>query len=69
MEKKMLINGMMCNHCKKTVEKALAAVPGVSEAVVDLEAKTATITLTQDVADDVLMAAVKAKDFTPVQML
>lgn len=65
----MLVHGMMCNHCKMTVEKALKAVPGVADAVVDLEAKTATVTLRQDVPDDVLMAAVKAKDFTPVQML
>lgn len=69
MEKTMLVHGMMCNHCKMTVEKALKAVPGVADAVVDLEAKTATVTLRQDVPDDVLMAAVKAKDFTPVQML
>lgn len=69
MEKKMLIHGMMCNHCKMTVEKALKAVPGVADASVDLEAQTATITLTQDVSDEALMAAVKAKDFTPVKML
>lgn len=29
MEKTMQINGMMCNHCKMTVEKAIKAVPGV----------------------------------------
>lgn len=69
LEKKMLINGMMCNHCKMTVEKALKAVPGVADAQVDLDAKTATIALNGDVSDEALMAAVKAKDFTPVKML
>lgn len=69
MEKKMMINGMMCGHCKATVEKALAAVDGVSACVVDLEAKMATITLDKDVADEVLFDAVKAKRFTPVKML
>lgn len=69
MEKKMLINGMMCAHCKATVEKALVAVEGVSACTVDLEAKTATITLTADIADEVLFEAVKAKRFTPVKML
>lgn len=69
MEKKMMINGMMCGHCKATVEKALAAVDGVSACVVDLEAKTAIITLDKDVADEVLFDAVKAKRFTPVKML
>ena len=69
MEKKLLINGMMCAHCKMTVEKALKAVPGVVDAVVDLPSKTATITLSADVADAVLMDAVRAKDFTPGRML
>ena len=45
MEKKMVINGMKCMHCKATVEKALKEVPGVSDAEVDLDEKTATITL------------------------
>ncbi len=69
MEKKMLVDGMMCNHCKMTVEKALKAVEGVTDAVVDLEAKTAAIQLDREVADQVLMDAVAAKKFTPVKMI
>lgn len=69
MEKKMLIEGMMCNHCKAAVEKNLAKVPGVSACVVDLEAKTATITLENDVADALLMDVVKKLDFKPIKML
>ena len=69
MEKKLLVNGMMCNHCKMTVEKALSGVPGVTNAVVDLEAKTATVTLAGDVADAALFDAVKAKGFEPVKVL
>ena len=69
MEKTMRIDGMMCNHCKMTVEKALKAVPGVADAVVDLEAKTAKITLNGDVSDQQLMDSVSAKDFTPVGMV
>ena len=69
MEKKLLVEGMMCNHCKATVEKALSGVPGVTSAVVDLEAKTATVTLSQDVADSALFDAVKAKGFDPVKVL
>ena len=57
MTKTMTINGMMCAHCQAHVEKALNAIDGVT-AVVDLEAKTATVTLTHDVADDVLKNAV-----------
>ena len=32
MEKKMLIDGMKCMHCKASVEKALKGVAGVKEA-------------------------------------
>lgn len=69
MEKKMLVEGMSCNHCKMSVEKAISAVPGVSGCVVDLASKTATITLQEDVADEKLMEAVRGADFTPVKML
>ena len=69
MEKKMLIEGMMCPRCKAAVEKNLGKVPGVSACVVDLEAKTAAITLENDVADSVLMDVVKNLDFKPVKML
>ena len=37
------VDGMSCNHCKKRVEKALQALDGVHEAVVDLEAGTAEV--------------------------
>ncbi len=69
MEKKMIVEGMSCNHCKMSVEKAISAVPGVSACVVDLASKTATITLQADVADQALMDAVRGADFTPVKML
>ena len=42
--------GMMCKHCQAHVEKALAAVAGVETVTVDLEAKTAAVTGTADVA-------------------
>ena len=69
MEKQLLIEGMMCNHCKMSVEKVLGAVPGVSSAAVFLEAKTATVVCDESVTDDALFAAVEKKGFTPVKML
>ena len=57
MTKTMVIEGMMCAHCKAHVEKALNALEGVS-ATVDLEAKTAHITLSSPVSDDTLRNAV-----------
>ncbi len=56
MEKKLIIQGMMCAHCQAHVEKALNAVPGVT-ATVDLESKTATVTGECD--DAALTAAVE----------
>ena len=58
MEKKLIVEGMMCAHCSSRVEKALSEVDGVSAAHVDLESKTATVTLTANVADEVLSKAV-----------
>lgn len=69
MEKKMVINGMKCMHCKATVEKALKEVPGVSDAEVDLDEKTATITLEKNISDDVLLEKVREKGFEPVRIV
>ena len=51
METVIYVNGMMCPHCKANVEKACKAVPGVTDAVVDLQAKNVTVTGTADTAD------------------
>lgn len=37
------IEGMECNHCKATVEKAITALEGVESVTVDLASKTATV--------------------------
>ena len=37
------IDGMQCNHCKMTVEKALGGLNGVTSVDVSLENKNATI--------------------------
>jgi Cu+-exporting ATPase len=55
MEKKVLIEGMMCQHCRSHVDQALNALPGVT-ATVDLDTKTAVVT--GDVSDDAIRAAV-----------
>lgn len=63
MEKKLHVEGMMCMHCKASVEKVLSAVPGVSAVAVDLEAKSATVTCEASVLDADLIAAVEKKGF------
>ena len=64
MTKTLKVEGMMCMHCEATVKKALEALEGVAEAKVSHTEGTAVVTLTADVADDVLKAAVEAKDYT-----
>lgn len=66
MKKVLKVDGMMCAHCQMHVQKALAAVDGVAEAVVDLEKKQAEVSLAKDVPDQVLMDAVTEAGYTPV---
>ena len=63
MTKTMTIEGMMCGHCEATVKKALEALDGVSQAEVSHEANTAVVTLSGDVSDEALKAAVEEKDY------
>ncbi|MDO4459944.1 MAG: heavy metal translocating P-type ATPase [Clostridia bacterium] len=63
MTKTMNIQGMMCPHCEANVKKTLEAIEGVESAVVSHEAGTAVVTLTAEVADEVLKSAVEAKDY------
>jgi len=58
MTKVISIEGMMCNHCTGTVQKALEAVEGVKAVTMSLEQKNATVELASDVADEVLIRAV-----------
>ena len=55
MKKKVLIEGMMCQHCVAHVTKALNALPGVT-AEVDLDSKSAVVT--GDASDDAIRTAV-----------
>lgn len=44
METVIKVEGMMCTHCKVRVESVCKAVAGAQDAVVDLQAKTVTVT-------------------------
>ncbi len=56
------IEGMSCNHCRATAEKALLSVPGVESATVSLDTKLAHVTGTA--SPDALAAAISAVGFT-----
>jgi copper chaperone CopZ len=56
------VTGMTCEHCVRSVTNALKDVPGVSEAVVSLDEKKATVTGDEvDVAK--LIAAVEEEGY------
>lgn len=66
MKKILTVEGMMCAHCQSHVQKALEGVAGVTAVNVDLEAKKATVEMAEDVADELLAAAVKDAGYEPV---
>ncbi len=63
MEKTIKVEGMMCQHCVKHVTEALSGVAGVESVEVSLEAGTAKVSCAADVADEALLAAVRAADY------
>ena len=68
MTKTMKIEGMMCAHCTGRVEKALAAIDGVSAVEMSLEGKSATLTLSKDVDNQVLTDAVTQAGYEVVSV-
>ena len=65
MEKKVVIEGMMCQHCRAHVDKALNAIPGAS-ATVDLDSKTAVVA--GDVSDEAIRAAVEEAGYKVISI-
>ena len=65
MEKKVIIEGMMCMHCRAHAEKALNAIEGVT-ATVDLESKTAIVT--GEVSDEAIKAAIAEAGYQVVSI-
>ena len=68
MEKRMKIEGMMCEHCEARVKKALEAVQGVAGVQVSHKEGTAVVTCNSDVADEILKKAVEDQDYTVISM-
>ncbi len=68
MTKTMKIEGMMCGHCEARVKKVLEALEGVESADVSHEKGTAVVSMTQEVADDVLKKAVEDQDYQVIEI-
>ncbi len=56
------IQGMNCHHCRATVEKAIAATPGVDSVSVDLDSAKAVVS--GSASSESIMAAVHAAGFS-----
>ena len=63
MVKTLKVEGMMCPHFEKRVQKALEALEGVESAVASHEAGTAVVTLSAPVSDEALKKAVEEQDY------
>ena len=65
METVIKVEGMMCKHCKARVEQVCKAVPGTVDAVVDLMAKT--VTVTGEASIEALKQAIIEADYEVVE--
>jgi len=68
MKKVIFVEGMMCQHCAARVKNALLSVEGVIDVVIDLEAKTATATLSGEANDSSLKAVIEASGYTVTEI-
>lgn len=57
------ISGMHCNHCVRSIDRALRAVPGVSAVEVDLAGGAANVTHAEQTALPSLEAAVESAGY------
>lgn len=67
MKKIVTVEGMMCAHCQAHVQKALAALEGVTAVEVSLENKEACVSMDADLPDQLLMDAVTEAGYTAVK--
>lgn len=68
MSKTIIIEGMMCKHCEAHVKKTLEAMPQVVSAEVSHEKGTATVTLNEKIADEVLKNAIEEQDYKVIEI-
>lgn len=62
------IEGMQCNHCKMSVEKALSKIDGIENVEVSLEKKQATIEVNRNVSDEIIKSAIEEEGFKVIEI-
>ncbi len=63
MEKIFKVDGMMCPHCEAHVTEKVMELPGVSKVVASHTEKTVVVTLTDDVADSLIIETIQAQGY------
>ena len=64
MKKTMIIEGMMCEHCKMRVQKALEQLDSVDSVSINLADGKAVVEMTDEISDSALTAAVEKEGYT-----
>lgn len=62
-KKVVIIDGMMCEHCKAKVEKSLLGLEGVVKVKVSLKDKMATIYSKDNISNDDIISAIEKLDY------
>lgn len=62
-KKIVIIDGMMCEHCKAKVEKSLLELEGVVKVRVSLKDKMATIYSKNNISNDDIISAIEKLDY------
>ncbi|MGK0291541.1 MAG: copper chaperone [bacterium] len=67
MEKILKIEGMSCKNCVKHVVDALSEIKNVTTVEVSLEEKTATVEMSSDIEQTILVSAIEDAGYDVVE--
>ena len=59
----IIVKGMMCMHCEKAVKEALEAIDGITEAVADHNTDSVKLTMSKEVAEELIKETVVGKGY------
>lgn len=68
MEKRIIIEGMSCEHCKANVTRVLLSIENVKSVDVILEKGIAIVQMDEEVADEILKEKIEEIGFTVVSV-
>lgn len=68
MKKKILIEGMTCEHCVRHIREALSEIEGVVNVEVSLKENQAIVETNLDVADQVLREAIEELEYGVIKI-